>query len=55
MAEDTSSVQVIDEITVGLTRQNELTSLTEPGMASEWTLSDDMLTATFKFARAFRG
>ena len=48
MAEDTSSVQVIDEITVGLTRQNELTSLTEPGMASEWTLSDDMLTATFK-------
>ena len=33
---DTSSVQVVDETTVGLTRQNEETTAVEPGMATSW-------------------
>jgi oligopeptide transport system substrate-binding protein len=57
---DTSSVQIVDETTVGLTRQNEVTTAVEPGrqnevttavepgMATEWTTDADGVTVTFK-------
>jgi len=48
LSTDTSSVQVVDDITVGLTRLNEVSLLLEPGMAESWTVSDDGLTYTFK-------
>jgi len=44
---DTSSVQIVEETTVGLTRMQEETSATEPGMAKSWDVSDDGLTYTF--------
>jgi len=47
LATDTSSNQIIELITVGLTRQNEVTTEVEPGLATSWTLSDDGLTYTF--------
>jgi oligopeptide transport system substrate-binding protein len=47
VSEDTSSIQVIEETIVGLTRQNELTAATEPGIATSWDVSDDGLTYTF--------
>lgn len=37
----TSSVQLIDATTVGLTRQNEVTTATEPGMATTWDVVDN--------------
>lgn len=48
---DTSSIQVAIETFVGLTRQDEVTNLVEPGMATEWasTVNDDGTeTITFK-------
>jgi len=45
-AEDTSSNQVIEELFVGLSRQNEVTTATEEGMAS-WDISADGKTYTF--------
>ncbi|MGC9356864.1 MAG: peptide ABC transporter substrate-binding protein [Anaerolineae bacterium] len=47
LSTDTSSVQIVDEITVGLTRLNEVTLELEPGMAADWTVSADGLTYTF--------
>lgn len=47
LAEDVPSVQVIDELFVGLVRINEETAAAEPGMATGWTVSDDGLTYTF--------
>lgn len=44
---DTSSVQVVDATTVGLTRQNEVTSLLKPGMATKWDISPDGKSYTF--------
>jgi oligopeptide transport system substrate-binding protein len=46
LATDTSSIQVLIETHPGLTRTNEVTLETEPGMAT-WTVSDDGLTYTF--------
>ncbi len=48
LATDTSSVQVVDELTVGLTRLHEETLLIQPGMADSWTVSADGRTYTFK-------
>lgn len=48
VAEDTSSITVIDNSFVGLTRLNEVTSELMPGMATEWSVSDDGKTYTYK-------
>ncbi|NMC55117.1 MAG: peptide ABC transporter substrate-binding protein [Chloroflexi bacterium] len=45
---DVISIQIIDETTVGLTRQNEVTTENELAMATSYTVSDDGLTYTFK-------
>ena len=50
LSTDTSSVQIVDETTVGLTRQNEETTLIEPGMATSWDVvnnDDGTQTVTF--------
>ncbi len=44
---DTSSVQVVEELTVGLTRQNEATGELLPAMATSWDTSADGKTITF--------
>ena len=36
LSTDTSSVQIVEETTVGLTRLNNETTATEPGMATSW-------------------
>ena len=41
-------MQVVDDITVGLTRLNEVSLLLEPGMAESWTVSGDGLIYTFQ-------
>jgi oligopeptide transport system substrate-binding protein len=46
LAEDVASVQVIDQIFVGLGRINEETSAVEPGVAT-WEVADDGVTFTF--------
>ncbi len=38
---DVASVQIVDETTVGLTRQNEETTEVEPGMATSWDVVDN--------------
>ncbi|MDK1028727.1 MAG: peptide ABC transporter substrate-binding protein [Anaerolineae bacterium] len=50
IAEDTSSIQIIEETFIGLTNINEVTSAVEPGMATDWeeTInSDGTVTITF--------
>jgi len=47
LSTDTSSVQIVDELTVGLTRLNEVTLELEPGMAESWDISADGMTYTF--------
>ncbi|GAB4561681.1 MAG: ABC transporter substrate-binding protein [Anaerolineae bacterium] len=47
LSTDTSSVQIVELTTVGLTRQNEVTTAVEPGMATSWDISEDGLTYTF--------
>jgi oligopeptide transport system substrate-binding protein len=47
VAEDTSSVQIIEETFVGLTRLDEEAVQVVPGIAKEWKASDDGLTYTF--------
>ncbi|MBN2469502.1 MAG: peptide ABC transporter substrate-binding protein [Anaerolineae bacterium] len=46
LATDTSSIQVLIETTPGLSRVNEVTLATEPGMAT-WEVSEDGLVYTF--------
>ena len=48
LSTDTSSVQIVEETTVGLTRQNEETASLEPGMAESWEFSPDGKKITFK-------
>lgn len=51
LSTDTSSVQIVELATVGLTRQNEETTALEPGMATSWEAvnnEDGTQTVTFK-------
>jgi oligopeptide transport system substrate-binding protein len=47
LATDTSSVQIVELVTVGLTRQDEETAGLNPGMAESWDVSDDGTVYTF--------
>ena len=44
---DTSSIQVIIETFVGLTRPDEVTNVVQPGMATSWDISEDGTVYTF--------
>ncbi len=46
LATDTSSIQILIETNPGLTRTNEISLVTEPGMAT-WEVSEDGLVYTF--------
>ena len=48
---DTSSLQIVEETTVGLTRQDEVTTETQPGLAEKWSVSADGLTWTFNLRK----
>jgi len=48
LAVDTSSIQAGLELFVGPTRLNEVSGAVEPGIANEWSVSDDGLVYTFK-------
>ncbi len=47
LAWDVSGILIVDETTVGLTRQNEQTAENELAMATDYTVGDDGLTFTF--------
>jgi oligopeptide transport system substrate-binding protein len=50
LSTDTSSVQIVEETTVGLTRQNNVTTASEVGMATSWDVvnnADGTQTVTF--------
>jgi oligopeptide transport system substrate-binding protein len=42
-----NEIQLVNEMFVGITTLNELTVEVEPGIAADWTVSDDGLTYTF--------
>ena len=44
---DTSSIQIIWETHLGMTRQDEVTNLVEPGIAESWDISEDGKVYTF--------
>jgi oligopeptide transport system substrate-binding protein len=48
---DTSSLQIVEETTVGLTRIDEVTNETQPGIADKWSVSADGLTYTFNLRK----
>jgi len=47
LSTDSNSIQVVQHVTVGVTRQNEETAAVEKGVATDWTTSDDGKTVTF--------
>ncbi len=51
VAEDTTSITMIDNSFIGLTRLNEVTSELQPGMATKWDISADGKTYTFQLRK----
>ena len=47
VAEDTTSITVVDNSFIGLTRLNEVTNELMPGVATEWAVSEDGKTYTY--------
>lgn len=47
LAQDSQEISIINEMYVGLTRQNVTTGDVAPGIAKDWTVSDDGKTWTF--------
>jgi oligopeptide transport system substrate-binding protein len=47
LATDSTSLQFINELFGGLTHLHEVTGEVQPGLATEWTVSDDGLVYTF--------
>jgi oligopeptide transport system substrate-binding protein len=47
LSTDTTSVEIVEETTVGLTRQDNVTTELKPGMATSWDISEDGKTYTF--------
>ncbi len=47
LVSDFIGIQLVDEMTVGLLRQNEETGEIEPGLASSWEYSEDQLSVRF--------
>ncbi len=52
LATDTTSVQMIEEMYVGLTRANETNGLAEPGLATDWKSADGGTTWVFNINKA---
>ncbi len=52
---DVIGIQLVDEMTVGLLRQSDETGELEPGMATEWSASEDKLVYTFKLLEGIPG
>lgn len=50
-AEDTSSITIVEELFMGLTRLDEVTSELHPGMATKWDISSDGKTYTFSLRK----
>ncbi len=48
LTSDSASLQIVEEIYIGLTRMDESTLELGPGMATEWSFSEDQKTITFK-------
>lgn len=48
LTSDSASLQAVEEIYIGLTRMDEATLELGPGMATEWSFSEDNKTITFK-------
>ncbi|MBZ0306460.1 MAG: ABC transporter substrate-binding protein, partial [Anaerolineae bacterium] len=46
LAEDVSSIQILEATYVGLTTLNEVTVEVEPGIATDWSVSDDGMVYT---------
>jgi oligopeptide transport system substrate-binding protein len=51
VAEDTTSITVVEETFMGLTRLDEVTNELHPGMATKWDISPDGKTYTFAFRK----
>jgi oligopeptide transport system substrate-binding protein len=51
VAQDVKEIQIINELTIGLTTIDEVTSEVKPGIAESWTVSDDGLVYTFKLLK----
>lgn len=47
LGEDNTAIQILEATYIGLTTLSDVDASTEPGVASDWTISEDGLTYTF--------